>query len=98
MLYSMYPAPVKRWISARGGLTPKMIFLRGKALQALYKPCYLDAQASANKPVPASATSSSSASSSSVSSSSASSSRWPGRFQPKTAYCQPPRQRRGRHR
>jgi hypothetical protein len=50
MLYSMYPAPVRRWIAARGGLTPKMIFLRGKALQAMYKPCYLDAQASANKP------------------------------------------------
>jgi len=50
MLYSMYPAAVKRWIAQRGGLTPKMIFLRGKALQALYKPCYLDAQASANKP------------------------------------------------
>src|SRR4030095_11903147 len=41
MLYSMYPTPVKRWIAARGGLTPKMIFLRGKALQAIYKPCYL---------------------------------------------------------
>ena len=50
MLYSMYPAVVKRWIASRGGLTPKMIFLRGKALQAMYKPCYLDAQASANKP------------------------------------------------
>jgi hypothetical protein len=50
MLYAMYPAPVKRWISRRGGLTPNMIFLKGKQLQALYKPCYLDAQASANKP------------------------------------------------
>ena len=50
MLYSMYPTPVRKWISARGGLTPRMIFLRGKQLQALYKPCYLDAQASANKP------------------------------------------------
>lgn len=49
MLYSMYPSPVKRWINARGGLTPHMIFLRGKELQALYKPCYLDAQASAPK-------------------------------------------------
>jgi hypothetical protein len=29
-----------------------MIFLRGKQLQALYKPCYLDAQASAIKPAP----------------------------------------------
>jgi hypothetical protein len=27
-----------------------MIFLRGKELQALYEPCYLDAQASAIKP------------------------------------------------
>jgi hypothetical protein len=43
----MYPSPVRRWIAARGGLTPHMIFLRGKQLQALYKPCYLDAQASA---------------------------------------------------
>src|SRR5215471_21731188 len=49
MLYSMYPSPVKRWIAARGGLTPHMIFLRGKELQALYKPCYLDAQASATR-------------------------------------------------
>ena len=53
MLYSMYPAPIKRWIASRGGLTPKMIFLRGKALQAIYKPCYLDAQASANRPASA---------------------------------------------
>jgi hypothetical protein len=36
MLYSM---PVQRWIAARGGLTPQMIFLRGKVLQAMYKPC-----------------------------------------------------------
>jgi hypothetical protein len=49
MLYSMYPSPVKRWIAARGGLTPHMIFLRGKELQALYKPCYLEAQASATR-------------------------------------------------
>ena len=32
MLYSMYPTPVQRWISARGGLTPQMLFLRGKAI------------------------------------------------------------------
>src|SRR5215510_11629028 len=49
MLYSMYPSSVKRWINHRGGLTPHMIFLRGKELQALFKPCYLDAQASAPK-------------------------------------------------
>ncbi len=48
MLYSMYPSAVRHWIARRGGLTPRMIFLRGKELQALYKPCYLNAQASAN--------------------------------------------------
>jgi hypothetical protein len=48
MLYSMYPAAVKRWITARGGLTPHMIFLHGKQLMSMYKPCYLDAQASAH--------------------------------------------------
>ena len=46
MLYSMYPSAVKRWIAARGGLTPRMIFLRGKQLTSMYRPCYLDAQAS----------------------------------------------------
>ncbi len=34
---------VRRWIAARGGLTPHMIFLRGKVLHAMYKPCFLDA-------------------------------------------------------
>ena len=43
MLYTMYPMRVRRWIAARGGLTPHMIFLRGKVLQAMYKPCFLDA-------------------------------------------------------
>ena len=46
MLYSMYPSPVRRWIAARGGLKPQMIFLRGKELMSMYRPCYLDAQAS----------------------------------------------------
>jgi hypothetical protein len=40
MLYSMYPTPVQRWIAVRRGLTPQMIFLRGKQLQAMYQPCY----------------------------------------------------------
>jgi hypothetical protein len=47
MLYSMYPSPIRRWIAQRGGLTSHMIFLRGKQLARMYKPCYLDAQASA---------------------------------------------------
>ena len=40
MLHSMYPMQVQRWIVARGGLTPQMIFLRGKQLQAMYQPRY----------------------------------------------------------
>jgi hypothetical protein len=49
MLYSMYPSAIKHWIAARGGLTPRMIFLRGKQLEAMYRPCLLDAQASGTK-------------------------------------------------
>jgi hypothetical protein len=47
MLYKMYPASIRRWIARRGGLTPHMIFLRGHQLTAMYKPCYMDAHASA---------------------------------------------------
>jgi hypothetical protein len=47
MLYSMYPSQVQRWINERGGLTRNMIFLRGKQLMSMFKPCYLEAQASA---------------------------------------------------
>jgi hypothetical protein len=50
MLYSMYPSSVRRWIAQRGGLTRNMIFLRGKQLMSMYRPCYLDAQASAPRP------------------------------------------------
>ena len=45
LLYSGYPSQVRRWIARRGGLTPRMIFLRGKQLQAMYRPCYVDARA-----------------------------------------------------
>jgi hypothetical protein len=47
MLYSMYPTPVKKWINQRGGLTPHMIYLRGKELTSMYHSCFLDARASA---------------------------------------------------
>jgi len=50
MLYMMYPSAVRRWIASRGGLTPRMLFLRGKQLQAMYRPCYMDARASVNRP------------------------------------------------
>ena len=45
MLYSMYPSQVQHWIANRGGLSPRMIFLRGRQLETIYRPCYLDAQA-----------------------------------------------------
>ncbi len=48
MLYSMYPSPVRRWIAQRGGLTSHMIFLRGRELFALYRPCNLEAHAEAH--------------------------------------------------
>jgi hypothetical protein len=47
-LYSMYPFEVRRWIDQRGGLSPHMIFLSGRELAAMYRPCYLDARASSN--------------------------------------------------
>lgn len=52
MLYSMYPSPVRHWISRRGGLTPRMIFLHGRELQTMYRPCYMDARAAAGKTPP----------------------------------------------
>jgi hypothetical protein len=47
-LYSMYPLEVRRWIDERGGLTPHMIYLSGRELQAMYRPCYLDSRASSH--------------------------------------------------
>lgn len=45
MLYGMYPSHVRNWIARRGGLTPNMIFLRGRQLTGMYKSCYMDAHA-----------------------------------------------------
>lgn len=45
MLYAMYPTDIRRWIARRGGLKPGMIFLRGRQLTDMYKPCYMDAHA-----------------------------------------------------
>jgi len=44
----MYPFEVRRWIDQRGGLTPRMIFLSGRQLAAMYRPCYLDSRASSH--------------------------------------------------
>ena len=49
MLYSMYPTAVRHWIARRGGLTPRMIFLHGRELQSMYRPCYMDARASTGR-------------------------------------------------
>src|SRR5262252_5583164 len=34
-----YPAPVRDWISRRGGLTSRLLVLRGRELTAIYRPC-----------------------------------------------------------
>ena len=45
-LYLMYPFEVRHWIDQRGGLTPRMIFLSGRELATMFRPCYSDSQAS----------------------------------------------------
>ena len=47
-LYSMYPFEIRHWIDQRGGLTPHMIFLTGRELAAMYRPCYFDSHASSH--------------------------------------------------
>ncbi|WP_024519067.1 hypothetical protein [Bradyrhizobium sp. Tv2a-2] len=34
-----YPAPVRDWISRRGGLTSRLLLLRGRELAAMYRSC-----------------------------------------------------------
>ncbi len=34
-----YPAPVRDWIIRRGGLTSRLLLLRGRELAAIYRPC-----------------------------------------------------------
>lgn len=41
-LWDMYPTHVRRWINARGGLTSKMMFLRGSELMSMYPECRSD--------------------------------------------------------
>lgn len=38
-LMNTYPAPVRAWITQHGGLTPKMIYLRGRDLAAIVGSC-----------------------------------------------------------
>jgi hypothetical protein len=38
-LWNIYPAPVRRWISRHGGLSRKMIFMQGRALNGIVASC-----------------------------------------------------------
>ena len=46
-LMRAYPAPVRAWIARHGGLTPKMMYLRGRDLAAIVAPCNSSRVASA---------------------------------------------------
>ena len=39
LLMDIYPENVRSWIKERGGLTPRMMFLTGRELTAMYQPC-----------------------------------------------------------
>jgi hypothetical protein len=41
-LWDLYPRNVRRWINSRGGLSSKMMFLRGSELMAMYPQCHAD--------------------------------------------------------
>ena len=41
-LWDLYPKNVRRWIHSRGGLSSKMMFLRGSELMAMYPQCRAD--------------------------------------------------------
>ena len=38
-LWEVYPPHLRRWINSRGGLSSKMIFLRGRELSQMYPAC-----------------------------------------------------------
>ena len=39
LLWEVYPTPVRNWIRSKGGLSPRMIYLRGKELASMYSTC-----------------------------------------------------------
>ena len=39
LVLQAYPAPVRGWISRRGGLTSRLLLLRGRELAAIYPSC-----------------------------------------------------------
>jgi len=40
MLWSNYPAPIREWITRHGGLTRRILYLRGRELTAMYPACH----------------------------------------------------------
>ena len=36
----LYPAEIKNWIQRHGGLTPRLMTLRGRELAGLYSACH----------------------------------------------------------
>src|SRR6201997_4675739 len=39
LVLETYPAPVRDWITRHGGLTSRLLLLRGRELKAIYRPC-----------------------------------------------------------
>jgi hypothetical protein len=39
LVLQAYPAPVRGWIRSRGGLTSRLLVLRGRELAAIYPTC-----------------------------------------------------------
>jgi hypothetical protein len=39
LLWQTYPHNIRAWIQRRGGLSRRMIYLRGRELRAMYRPC-----------------------------------------------------------
>jgi hypothetical protein len=39
LVLEAYPTPVRAWIERRGGLTSRLLLLRGRDLAAMYRPC-----------------------------------------------------------
>jgi hypothetical protein len=38
-LWDIYPTPIRAWLKKRGGLKPKMVYLSGSELMAMYRAC-----------------------------------------------------------
>jgi hypothetical protein len=40
LVMAMYPPAIRHWIERHGGLTPRLIYLRGRELTAMYHACH----------------------------------------------------------